>query len=137
MADVLSPQQRSYCMSQIRGKDTKPEQIVRQLVHRMGFRFRKHGPLPGRPDVVLTRHRKLILVHGCYWHLHNCRYGRVTPKTNTEFWQSKREGNRQRDRRTMRTLKRLGWKVLVVWECQTRDTEKLKTRLGLFLQHAD
>ena len=135
MADVHSKQQRSFNMSHIRGKDTKPELIVRSLVHQMGFRFRMHGKgLPGKPDLVLPRHSKVIQVHGCFWHMHRCRYGRVAPKTNAEFWQNKRQGNADRDRRNNRHLRQLGWEVLVIWECWTRDPEtKLIPRLETFL----
>jgi DNA mismatch endonuclease (patch repair protein) len=100
----------------------------------MGYRYALHRKdLPGRPDVVLTRHQKIIFVHGCYWHMHNCRYGRVVPATRTEFWQTKRQGNVARDKRNLRKLRKSGWKVLVVWECQTRDPEKLVKRLSQFL----
>ena len=134
MADVLTPKQRSYNMSRIRGKDTKPEIIVRRLVHRLGYRFRLHQrKLPGCPDIVLTRHRKVIFVHGCFWHMHKCRYGNVKPATNEKFWQSKREGNVVRDKRNLRRLRKDGWKVLVIWECQTRNSEKLIDRLSKFL----
>ncbi len=122
-------------MSQIRGKDTRPELIVRSLVHRMGYRFRLHvKDLPGKPDLVLPRHNKLIFVHGCYWHMHRCRYGRVVPKTNTEFWQNKRQSNVDRDRRNLRKLRREGWTILVVWECWTRDVVKLQTKLDAFFK---
>lgn len=135
MADVHSKKTRSYNMSQIRGKDTKPELIVRSLVHRMGYRFRLHvTDLPGKPDLVLPRHDKLIFVHGCYWHMHRCRYGRVVPKTNTEFWQTKRQGNVDRDRRNLRKLRREGWTVLVLWECWTRDVVKVQSKLDAFFK---
>ena len=136
MTDVHTPQQRSFNMSRIRDRDTKPELIVRSLVHRMGFRFRLHRKdLPGKPDIVLPRHHKVILVHGCFWHLHRCRYGRVVPKTNAEFWQAKRTGNVQRDRRNLKALRDAGWKTLVVWECWTRDVEsRLIPRLEQFLR---
>lgn len=135
MADVHSPQQRSFNMSRIRGRDTKPEMIVRSLVHQMGFRFRLHRrDLPGCPDLVLPRHRKVIFVHGCFWHLHRCRYGRVTPRTNAEFWQQKRAGNAARDQRNIRRLRRDGWKVLVIWECWIRqDPLAVLPRLQKFL----
>lgn len=136
MADVHSKAQRSFNMSRIRGKDTKPEMIVRSLVHQMGFRFRLHRKdLPGKPDLVLPRHRKVIFVHGCFWHMHRCRYGRVIPKTNTEFWQNKRTGNVQRDRTNIRKLRQSGWQTLVIWECWTRDIEnKIIPRLEEFLR---
>ena len=134
MADVLTKKQRSFNMSRIRGKDTKPEMIVRSMVHRMGFRFRLHGKgLPGKPDLVLPRHEKIIFIHGCYWHMHRCRFGRVVPKTNTEFWQTKRQGNVDRDRRNLRSLRRAGWQVLVIWECWTRDEQKTREKLEAFL----
>jgi len=134
MADVHSKRTRSYNMSQIRGKDTKPELVVRSLVHRMGYRFRLHVKgLPGKPDLVLPRHQKVIFVHGCYWHMHRCRYGRVVPKTNTEFWQDKRQGNVDRDRRNLRKLRRLGWRPLVLWECWTRDIDRIEQKLSEFL----
>ncbi len=135
MSDVHSPEQRSFNMSRIRSRDTKPEMIVRSLVHQMGYRFRLHVKgLPGTPDLVLAAHRKVIFVHGCFWHMHRCRYGKVTPATNTEFWQNKRLGNVTRDQRTRRKLKAAGWSVLVIWECWTRDIEgQLLPRLQRFL----
>lgn len=121
-------------MQAIRGKDTKPEVVVRSLVHRMGYRFRLHRrDLPGTPDIVLTRHRKVIFVHGCFWHMHRCKYGRVVPKTNADFWRTKRQANADRDRRSMRRLRKEGWRILIVWECQTRDSGKLIERLSGFL----
>lgn len=134
MADVHSRETRSYNMSRIRSRDTKPELLVRSLVHRLGYRFRLHvSDLPGKPDIVLPRHEKVILVHGCYWHMHRCRYGRVVPKTNTEFWQQKRQGNVDRDRRNLRELRRLGWQTLVLWECWTRDG-RMEEKLREFLE---
>jgi DNA mismatch endonuclease, patch repair protein len=135
MVDVLNKEQRRYCMSRIRGRDTKPEVIVRSLVHRMGYRFRLHRKqLPGSPDIALPRHRKVIFVHGCFWHMHKCRYGRVKPATNVSFWKTKREANVARDKKNLRKLRRDGWKVLVVWECWTRDPSALKDRLVRFLK---
>ena len=100
----------------------------------MGYRYALHRrDLPGRPDMVLTKHRKIIFVHGCFWHMHKCRYGKVKPATNTEFWQTKRQGNVARDKRNLRKLRKNGWKVLVVWECQTRNIEKLTENLQKFL----
>lgn len=124
MTDVHTSAQRSFNMSQIRGKDTKPELIVRSLIHQMGFRFRLHRKdLPGKPDIVLPRHRKVVFVHGCFWHMHRCRYGKVVPKTNAEFWQNKRQSNVDRDKRNLKKLKDEGWQTLVIWECWTRDIE--------------
>jgi DNA mismatch endonuclease (patch repair protein) len=135
MTDVLTRQQRAYCMSRIRGKHTEPEMVVRRVIHGMGYRFRLHRrELPGSPDIVLSRYRKVIFVHGCFWHMHRCKYGRVRPATNPEFWRKKREGNVDRDRRNLKALKSMGWQVLVVWECWTRDMPKLERRLRDFLR---
>lgn len=135
MTDVHSAAQRSFNMSRIGSRNTKPELIVRSIVHRMGFRFRLHRiDLPGKPDIVLPSRRRIIFVHGCFWHLHRCRYGRVTPATNSEFWKAKRMGNAVRDRRNIRRLRAEGWKVLVVWECWTKNIERiLMPRLRAFL----
>jgi DNA mismatch endonuclease (patch repair protein) len=134
MADVLTPEQRSFNMSRIRSRDTRPEIIVRSIVHRMGYRYRLHKKdLPGKPDLVLVRYRKVIDVHGCFFHMHNCKYGKVTPVTNAEFWKAKRLSNVKRDRRNLAALKLDGWQVLTVWECQTRDARRLTKRLVKFL----
>jgi DNA mismatch endonuclease, patch repair protein len=134
MADVLTPQQRSFNMSRIRSRDTRPEMVVRSIVHRLGFRYRLHKKdLPGKPDLVLVRHRKIIDVHGCFFHMHNCPYGKVVPATNAEFWRTKRESNFNRDRRNVKLLKKGGWQVLVVWECQTKHPEILEKTLSNFL----
>jgi DNA mismatch endonuclease, patch repair protein len=134
MADVLTPQQRSFNMSRIRSRDTRPEMVVRSIVHRLGFRYRLHKKdLPGKPDLVLVRHRKIIDVHGCFFHMHDCRYGRVVPATNAEFWRTKRESNLERDRRNVKLLKKDGWQVLTVWECQTRHPDILEKTLSNFL----
>lgn len=134
MADVLTPSQRSYCMSQIQGKDTRPELAVRSLLHRMGYRFRLHRKdLPGKPDIVLPRFRSVVFVHGCYWHRHKgCKYAYV-PKTRRSFWKSKFKENVNRDSRTRKQLHGLGWKVLVLWECEIRDIANLQEHLDSFL----
>ena len=99
MTDVLTKEQRSFNMSRIRNKNTRPEIIVRSIVHRMGYRYALHRKdLQGHPDMVLTKHKKIIFVHGCFWHIHKCRYGSVVPKTNKKFWKTKREGNVDRDK---------------------------------------
>ena len=135
MADVLTPEQRKLNMSRIRSRDTKPEMIVRSLVHSMGYRFRLHSKkLPGKPDLVFPKHQKIIFVHGCFFHKHQCRYGMVTPKTNTLFWETKRNGNVKRDSITQSILKKTGWEVYVIWECQTKDKAKLQTSLQKFLK---
>lgn len=138
MADVLTREQRSRNMSAIRGKNTKPELIVRRIVHRLGFRFRLHRKdLPGKPDLVFPRLGKAILVHGCFWHMHDCAYGAVRPKSNASFWQQKRESNVERDRRNLVALKASGWDVLTVWECRTRDVSYLEAELRSFLSRAE
>ena len=118
MTDIVSPEKRSDMMSGIRGKDTKPEIIVRRLLHRLGYRFRLHRKdLPGRPDIVLPKWRTVIFVNGCYWHGHEeCHLFRA-PKTRTEFWTNKIEGNQARDLRNHAALQDAGWRVLVIWEC--------------------
>jgi DNA mismatch endonuclease (patch repair protein) len=134
MSDVHTPEQRSRNMAAIRSKNTSPEMIVRRGLHRLGYRFRLHRrDLPGTPDLVFPRLKKIILVHGCYWHMHSCRWGCVAPKTNATFWRSKRTGNVQRDSRNLRMLRRLGWQVLVIWECQTRDLETITRKAARFL----
>lgn len=134
MADVLTPQQRSFNMSRIRHRDTRPELVVRSIVHRLGYRYRLHKKdLPGKPDVVLVRHRKIIDVHGCFFHMHTCRYGSVVPATNAKFWRTKRLSNVERDGRNLRALRREGWRVMIVWECETRDIPKLSKRIEEFL----
>lgn len=125
--DNLTPERRSWNMRRIRGRNTKPERIVRSLLHQAGYRFTVNGPknqsLPGRPDLVLPRHRAVVFVHGCYWHRHKgCRYA-YQPKSRVDFWTSKFEENIRRDRRNVKDLKALGWKVIVIWECQTRSEE--------------
>ena len=122
MTDVHSPEQRSRNMAAIRGKDTKPEIVVRTALHALGYRFRLHRrDLPGTPDIVLPKYRTVIFVHGCFWHSHDCRYGRVTPATRSEFWSEKRAGTVERDQRKIRTLEAKGWQVLTIWECETRE----------------
>ena len=135
MTDVHSPEVRSRNMAAIRGKDTKPELIVRRELHADGFRYKLHDrSLPGKPDLVFPKYRAVVFVHGCFWHMHRCRYGRVKPKTNAEFWQEKREGNVARDRRNLKALRADGWQVLVIWECWVREPEKkVVGRLEKFL----
>lgn len=118
-------------MSRIRARDTKPELIVRSVLHRLGFRFRlSPRKLPGSPDVVLTRHRIAVFVHGCFWHRHRgCRFA-YTPKSNVAFWQKKFADNVARDRRSHAQLRKMGWRTVTVWECQCRKPEWLKVRLA-------
>jgi DNA mismatch endonuclease (patch repair protein) len=137
MVDVLTKKQRQYCMSRIQGKDTKPEMVVRKLVFAMGYRYRLHDKkLPGKPDLVFAGRRKVIFVHGCFWHRHNCKYGRVVPQTRKPFWKEKLDKNKERDKKNIQKLKQMGWGVLVVWECETKNTERrelLINKLGIFL----
>lgn len=130
MPDVYDRKTRSKVMSRIRKTNTKPELVVRRLSHALGFRFRLHrSDLPGTPDLVFPRHRKVILVHGCWWHRHNCRLGRREPKSRRKYWIPKLKGNVARDRKVKRQLRRLGWSVLTVWECQTKDLQRLEDGL--------
>jgi DNA mismatch endonuclease, patch repair protein len=130
MTDIVSPEKRSEMMSRIRGRDTAPEIAVRSLLHRMGYRFRLHRrDLPGRPDVVLPRHHVVVFVHGCFWHRHRACKLAYTPKTRRKFWREKFEGNIERDRTVQRKLRKLGWKVVVVWECETGPEVRLRKRL--------
>ena len=119
--DRLTSAERSRNMALIRGRDTKPELRVRSLLHGLGYRFRLHRrELPGSPDIVLPRHKAVIFVHGCFWHRHpGCR-GATTPKTRTEFWRQKFEGNVRRDNAVRASLDKAGWQVLVLWECETK-----------------
>jgi DNA mismatch endonuclease, patch repair protein len=134
VVDVLSAEQRRLNMSRIRGRDTKPEIAVRRIAHRLGYRFRLHRrDLPGRPDLVFPRLTSVIHVHGCYWHMHSCAFGRVVPKTNASFWQTKRLSNVARDRVNSRLLRRLGWRSLTVWECELRDVKRVERRIKRFL----
>jgi DNA mismatch endonuclease (patch repair protein) len=135
MADVLTPEQRSFNMSRIRNRDTRPEMIVRSIVHRLGYRYRLHkSDLPGKPDVVLVRHRKIIDVHGCFFHMHKCRYGSVVPATNAAFWRTKRLSNVERDRRNVKALRRAHWRVMIVWECETRNLDQLQRKIRRFIE---
>lgn len=122
-------------MSRIRGRDTKPEVTVRSVLHRLGFRFRLHRrDLPGRPDIVLARYRTVVLVHGCFWHRHpRCRYA-YNPKSNTTFWKQKFAANVLRDQQDRRRLRKLGWRVILVWECQAADGAALVKRLSAALR---
>lgn len=125
---------RSRTMRAVKSKDTKPELIVRRLVHRMGFRFRLHRKdLPGFPDIVFPSRKKIIFVHGCFWHGHNCKRGNRLPSTNLDYWAAKLARNRQRDEDTLVELRRLGWSTYIVWECQLRELESLRAELLRFL----
>lgn len=130
MADSLSRERRSWNMSRIRGGDTLPELIVRRFLHRAGFRFRLHSKkLPGRPDIVLPKHRTVVLVHGCFWHRHaSCKMA-YQPKSNNAFWNSKFDENIKRDHLVRGSLRKLGWTVITVWQCQTTNLRSLRKAL--------
>lgn len=126
MVDTLTPAQRSERMSRIRSRDTKPEIVLRSALHRLGFRFRLHGRrLPGKPDIVLPRYRTAIFVHGCFWHRHKGCKVATTPKSNTDFWVIKFDRNVARDARNVEELRRAGWRVLTVWECELFGPSKV------------
>ena len=129
--DVHDKETRSFNMSRIRGKDTKPELIVRRACHALGLRFRLHRKdLPGKPDLVFPKYKTVVFVHGCYWHSHDCKFGAVVPKTNTEFWQSKRMTTIDRDARNACELEYRGWRVLTYWECEIKDADSLVERIS-------
>lgn len=133
MADWLTPEQRRRAMQAVKSKDTKPEMTVRRLVHRMGYRYRLHRKgLPGRPDLVFGPRKKIIFVHGCFWHAHNCKYGRM-PTSNEDYWHPKLKRNQERDAENRAELKALGWNVLTLWECEIKDTASLIDRITEFL----
>ncbi|MBI1175684.1 MAG: DNA mismatch endonuclease Vsr [Sideroxydans sp.] len=134
MADTLTPIERSHRMALVRSVDTKPEMVVRRLVHGMGFRYRLHcRDLPGTPDLVFRSRRAVIFVHGCFWHRHGgCALARM-PKSRVQFWRSKLEGNKERDARKIAALRADKWRVLVVWECELKNREALARKLSRFL----
>ena len=130
MTDILSKTKRSWNMSRIKGKNTKPELTVRSCLHKMGYRFRIHKKdLPGVPDIVLPKYKTIIFVHGCFWHRHKgCKYT-YTPKSRIDFWNQKFSDNQRRFKEVKNFLIELGWKVEMIWECETKDTGKLKNRI--------
>lgn len=134
--DPLTVRERSERMSRIRSKDTKPEMLVRRIVHGLGYRYRLHASdLPGRPDLVFRPRRKVIFVHGCFWHRHEgCSRNRI-PKSpeRQEFWRAKLDGNARRDRLNQAALREKGWDVLVIWECETKDVDRLVKEVTAFL----
>jgi DNA mismatch endonuclease, patch repair protein len=135
--DRLTPERRSANMRAIRSGGMKPELLVRRLVHALGYRFRLHRKdLPGKPDLALIARRKVIFVHGCFWHQHpGCREGRP-PRTNQSYWEPKLKRNIERDRQAAQSLNEQGWKSLVIWECETTDETALRERLNSFLGHS-
>ena len=123
MADVHTPEQRSFNMSRIKSKDTKPEELVRKYLFARGFRYRKNdSKLPGKPDIVLPKYKAVIFVNGCFWHKHTCRYF-VWPKTNEQFWKDKIERNVDRDKQNQKKLQELGWRIFIVWECELKQED--------------
>jgi DNA mismatch endonuclease (patch repair protein) len=135
MADKLTAEHRSWNMSRIRSTNTAPEKLVRSMLHRMGYRFSLHRKdLPGRPDIVMPKHNTVIFVHGCFWHRHSgCNQGRI-PATRREFWEKKLTGNAERDKQHQRELRKLGWRVITVWECEVeRSGPKVAHRLNRLL----
>ena len=125
MTDIWSAEKRSEVMSRIRGSDTKPELLVRSMLHRLGYRFTVRGPknksLPGRPDLVLPKHRVVVFVHGCFWHGHDCARGARAPKQNREYWVAKVGRNVARDAKSAQALTEQGWRVETIWECELKD----------------
>ncbi len=139
MVDKIKPEHRSWNMSRIRSKNTSPEMRVRSFLHHHGYRFRLHDKsLPGSPDVVLKKHQTVIFIHGCYWHRHNgCKQGGYFPKDpsqGVEFWNNKFEKNVQRDKKNIMKIEATGWKVIVVWECETTSKDKLEVSLRPLLE---
>lgn len=132
--DSLSPQKRSANMSRIHSKDMKPEMIVRRLIFAMGYRYRLHArDLPGKPDIIFRKNKKIIMVHGCFWHQHpSCREGHI-PKTRQDYWIPKLQGNVLRDKENIEALTALGWDILIIWECETNDIPQLRDKLQQFL----
>ena len=121
-------------MSRVKSKDSNAEKIVRSIAHRLGYRFRIHRKdLPGTPDIVFPSKKKVIFVNGCYWHGHRCKRGKRLPKSNTQYWTSKIERNIQRDKRNIKALKKLGWDILVIWECKINNEENISNLIGNFL----
>lgn len=134
MADIVDRRRRSEIMSRIGPRDTVPELAVRRLAHRMRFRFRLHcKDLPGRPDLVFPRYTLAVFVHGCFWHRHKGCANCTMPKTRPEFWRRKFQGNVERDRRSYERLTNLGWRTVIIWECETEDPERLRHALTIAL----
>jgi DNA mismatch endonuclease (patch repair protein) len=138
MVDSLTVAERSALMSRIRGKDSAPELRLRRLVHGLGFRYRLHvAALPGKPDLVFVSRRAVIFMHGCFWHRHeHCPNARL-PKSNVEFWINKLEENSARDARMVERLEQAGWRVMIVWECELSDLERVASRVKTFLAHSE
>ena len=133
--DSVTREQRSANMAAVRGKDTRPELLVRRFLYGLGYRYRLHAKdLPGRPDIVFRKRHAVVFVNGCFWHGHDCPRGSA-PASNVDFWQRKIGNNRERDDRVQQQLRKDGWRVLIVWECETKDLARLERRLSRFLEH--
>ncbi|MBU0680140.1 MAG: DNA mismatch endonuclease Vsr [Proteobacteria bacterium] len=133
--DKVTPEVRSKIMRKVHSKDTTPEKIVRSLAHRLGYRFRLHQKeLPGKPDLTFPRMKKVVFVHGCFWHGHSCKAGQNRPKSNTEYWEKKLTRTQTRDSNNLKDLRGLEWQTIIIWECETKNikllTEKIKQFLG-------
>ena len=138
MTDIFSKDKRSWIMSQVRDKNTSPEIVVRTLIHRLGYRFRLHrSDLPGKPDLVFPSRRKVVFVHGCFWHGHGCDRGNRRPKTNQTYWHKKIQRNIERDKIHKEKLTLLGWQTLAVWECQINNANILQSLLISFLERIE
>ena len=129
-----TPEDRSRIMRAVKGKDTKPEMMVRRMVHAMGYRFRLHRKnLPGKPDLVFPARKKVIFVHGCFWHGHDCTRGARVPKSNRDYWVPKLQRNKERDKANQAALEDTGWNVLAIWECEVKAADGLADRVRQFL----
>lgn len=134
MTDVFPSDKRSWIMGRVREKNTSPELKVRSLVHHLGYRFRLHRKdLPGKPDLVFPSRNKIIFVHGCFWHGHDCARGHRVPKTNSEYWIEKIQRNMRRDSKHQSELKAMGWHVLVIWECEINNPKIVVGKIDEFL----
>ena len=141
MVDKISKLHRSWVMSRVRGRNTKPERIVRSLLHRLGYRFTVNGPknrqLPGKPDIVLPKYRAVLFVHGCFWHRHPGCKSATTPKSNTDYWNAKFKRNVERDKANAIALRDAGWRVIVFWECELKDIDSVASQLVSTLPRTD
>jgi DNA mismatch endonuclease (patch repair protein) len=135
MTDVFNKEKRSQIMASVKNKNSKAELKVRSLLHKMGYRFRLHrNDLPGKPDIVMPKHKTIIFVHGCFWHSHNCKNATI-PKSNQEYWTNKFEKNKVRFLEVKKTLQDRGWAVFVIWECETKNVERIKDILNNILKN--
>ena len=138
MTDTISPGKRSWVMSRVASKNTSPEKRVRSMLHKKGFRFRIHSSkLPGKPDIVLPKYSLVIFVHGCFWHCHPGGPANRIPKSNVEFWTSKFKRNVLRDKENRKALRALGWRVEIIWECETKKVDVLERRINEMFSLAD